>query len=201
MKTLLGLTVFALVVYGCNSSSSNENKSGTNQDALGNKTITAKVDSMALPPEHYTKKGDDIGFELMDSEKLGDIKIGMPKEQVIKLLGHPEIQTDTSIDQANAMLSQGWSYKKKGIAMSMEGESYAELKIMNIAITHPCTYKLKRRIGIGSTVQEIKDAYPRALNKEQSSDSLILLGSVYGGIQFIIHNNKVDTLFIGATAE
>lgn len=213
MKPLLIL--FALVmVFGCHTNPVGPDLSSPQDTPIssqsGNtilkdsaKPLTAKLDTTPLPPEHYTRKGPEIGFDLCDSERVGELHIRMSKEQVIKLLGQAESKTDTVRTGADGLIHQDWVYKKKGIWLDMAGEDMSKLSIDGLMIYAPCAFKTRRRIGIGSTVKEIGIAYRKAIKMAEDSlvPPLIIVGSAYGGIQFTIDKDKVDTLFIGATAE
>jgi hypothetical protein len=210
MRPLFKTVLLSLLVYGCNNPApldtgvkepkpAMKDSVGIKKDAI--KPMVAKEDTAPLPPEHYKVKGPELGFELMDSEKIGDLRIGLTKKQVIYLFGQPETKSDTTIDQVNGELNQEWDYKKKGIIVWMEGDDYAKLAISAYTIAAPFMGKTKRRIGIGSTAEEIRKAYPKALDREESKGKWIVLGSVYGGIEFTMHNNKADTIFVGASAE
>jgi len=204
MKPLF-FVIFTLLLYSCSppippvTSVKNTHADSTDNDT--NKINPLKADDSPLPPEHYKNKGYEIGFELMDSEKVGGIGIGIAMESVIKILGQPEKKSDTGINQVDGLLSQEWEYKKHGIFLWMEGEKLSKLYVASITLTSPCTLKTRRKIGIGSTSEDVKIAYHKAMDTAENTTHLLIAGSAYGGIQFIIHDNKVDTLFIGASAE
>jgi hypothetical protein len=66
-----------------------------------------------------------------------------------------------------------------------------------ITITKPCELKTKRNIGIGSTYEEVDNAYRKEINPEFSDTETLTAGSIYGGIIFSFQNMRV----IGASAE
>ena len=72
----------------------------------------------------------------------------------------------------------------------------------SITLAAPCTLATKRGIRIGSTEQEVKKAYKKDWNKEDSTSSgRFVAGSIYGGIVFEFQNGKVSRIFLGAAAE
>jgi hypothetical protein len=135
-----------------------------------------------------------IGFEPMDSEKIGEIRIGMAMESVINKLGQPGEKTDTAISPVDGLLCQEWRYKKHGIFLWMEGKKSSKMYVESITINAPCDFKTNRRIGIGSSSQDIKSAYHQDMD--------IAKNTVYGGMLATIHNNKIDTITVaGAEKE
>ena len=212
MKSLLPLFAL-LMVFGCHTSSVGPDLSSPQDTPIssqsGNtilkdsaKPLTAKLDTTPLPPEHYHSKGyDSIGWELMDTG-IGWLKCGTPMSKVIAMLGQPESKTDTAMSQIDGLLYQGWSYKKQGISIYLEGEKISKFCVASITIYSPCILQTNRRVGIGSTEKEIEKAYRKAIEAVPASgERWIVAGTVYGGILFTMHNHKVDTLFIGASAE
>lgn len=212
MKALLIL--FALLMaYGCHTNPvgpdlsspqdtpiSSKNSNVISKDST--KSLTTKPDTTPLPPEHYTRKGPEIGFDLCDSERVGKLYLGMPGGQLVMIIGIPNKKSDTIRTGADGLIHQDWIYKKEGIWLDMAGEDMGTLKIAGLTIYAPCTFKTKRRIGIGSTISDIHKAYPKAMKiSSETSARMIVIGSYYGGIMLTIDNNKVDTLFIGASAE
>ena len=172
-------------------------------------SIKPKKDSVAivkpkaedpLPPEKYKSTGDSIGWELLDSERVGDIKIGMAKAKVLDLLGKPDKKTKPMELWIDGATYQEWDYSKKGISISM---NVSDNVVGEFTIYAPCELKTKRRIGIGSTSKEVIEAYKKAIKLGDNfiSSHLIIAGSAYGGIQFTIKDKKVTEIFFGATAE
>jgi hypothetical protein len=81
------------------------------------------------------------------------------------------------------------------------GQNNSNQVIGMLTISEPCELKTSRRIGIGSNMEEVKSAYKVAIDPSSSDSETIVAGSVYGGIIFKMENNKVKSIFIGASAE
>ena len=145
---------------------------------------------------------DELGFELMEKEKLGDLKLSMPLNRVIKLLGEPEEKTEPKLWGADGMYHQDYNYKSKGIYLDiiME-EKESEKKVNMIHITQPCKYKTKKGIGIGSAYDEVDFTYEEYIDDTSSSAEQIVAGTIYGGIIFTFEDMKVISIFIGAAAD
>lgn len=73
--------------------------------------------------------------------------------------------------------------------------------IFSVGVNESSSSKTSRGIGIGSTAEEVRRAYSGLVNAEESNDSTIIAGSVYGGLIFTLRNGKVIEIFMGAAAE
>jgi hypothetical protein len=60
----------------------------------------------------------------------------------------------------------------------------------------------EKGIRIGSTEQEVNEAYGRFRNAEESKQGEVFVaGSVFGGLIFTFQQGRVSKIFIGAAAE
>lgn len=140
-----------------------------------------------------------IGFDVMKNEVIGFLKIGLLDSDVLAGLGEPEDKSPMRVWGADGLEHQKWFYPTKGIELDMKSREGAFV-INMIRINNPCDYKTKQDIGIGSSIKEIHSAYNNKLNPE-SSDSKLVVGTVYGGIIFGMNAGTVSSIFIGAAAE
>ncbi|HWY98829.1 MAG TPA: hypothetical protein VNY36_07070 [Bacteroidia bacterium] len=201
----LGIIAISTLLCCCNNTPVNKDVvTIIHKDSIKVKRDTAamvkpKADDTPLPPEKYNAKDgayDSIGFELLDSERLGQLMVGLPKAKVLELLGKPDQKSETTMSQVDGIMYQSWTYTGKGITLTMD---MIHNKIGEMIIVSPCPYRTKRRIGIGSTEAEVKRAYEKAISYDY--DNLIIAGSEYGGIQFTIQDKKVIQIYFGASAE
>jgi hypothetical protein len=144
-------------------------------------------------------------FNNLDSRQViidGWIKVGLSDKEIISKFGsNYEIISD-EYSQTSGYYEQGWFYKDKGIKFLMESESQNSAKnVIEISILKPSMLKTTKNIGIGSTRKEIYDAYSDFINSKDSSEESIVIGSIYEGLFFIMKNDKVEEIFIGALAE
>lgn len=144
-----------------------------------------------------------IGFELMDNESIGFLKRNIPDKDVTKDLGEGEAKSNAIEWGADGMEHQTWYYRTKGIELDMIRLESSNQVVNTVKISSPCNYKTKRGIGIGSTKEEVLNAYKDEINPEESAkdSSVLVAGSIYGGIVFRLENNQVSSIFIGAAAE
>jgi hypothetical protein len=73
--------------------------------------------------------------------------------------------------------------------------------LRSISATAPSGLRTSRGIGIGSTAEEVRAAYGKELNPEESQDERLVVGSIFGGIIFDLKGNRVTGIFYGAAAE
>lgn len=142
----------------------------------------------------------DLGFELMENEALNKLKLGLTTEQVEKILGPT---TDVSIEEmwdADGEIHQTFYYKNKGVELDMIGNK-GNKQINSITIIDPCDFKTTRDIGVGSSLSDLEKTYSVFYNKDFSNKETFVAGSIYGGIIFGLENDKVVSIFIGASAD
>ena len=140
-----------------------------------------------------------IGFDIMNSEAVGFLKIGLASSEVLARLGEPADKSPIRIWGADGLEHQTWRYPAKGIELDMVNRDGA-FRVNGIQIKNPCDFKTKQGIGIGSSAKEVQAAYTNQLNPEVNGTNLVV-GTVYGGIIFGVDGGVVSSLFIGAAAE
>ncbi|HQV07459.1 MAG TPA: hypothetical protein PKW62_11885, partial [Chitinophagaceae bacterium] len=72
-------------------------------------------------------------------------------------------------------------------------------QIFSITISSPSTIKTKKQIGIGSTYEEVMQAYQNEIDPAASSAKLVVVGSLNGGLLIYLHNHQVIRLSSGTS--
>ncbi|MDP3478229.1 MAG: hypothetical protein Q8R88_00555 [Desulfoprunum sp.] len=141
--------------------------------------------------------------DLAGSEQIGRIRQGMSQSAVFSLLGPQPERGPSELWGADGMYHQIWKYRGAGIELSMVGEKKDSVKaVESITVTAPCPLSTKRGIHIGSTENEVMVAYRAEFDKDASmAGESFVAGSVFGGLVFHFQANKVDQIFLGASAE
>lgn len=70
-----------------------------------------------------------------------------------------------------------------------------------IKITSLSKLATERKIGIGSSAKEVRNAYSKAIDDSFSGKQRIVAGSIYGGLEFTLDNDSVSEIFLGTVAE
>lgn len=134
---------------------------------------------------------------LLDVETLGPLKFGMTQSAVMKLLGKPPKTTFPVEEAATGEFASTWSWATVKLEMVSDTRQGAA-KVRLITVKSP-DYATARGIKVGSTRAEVAAAYPKS--DEGSDDpSQFLVGSPYGGLLFILHNDAVAEILLGPLA-
>lgn len=142
-------------------------------------------------------------FQLMHDEAIGALKIGLSREEAIKIVGASPKAGRIEEWEADSLFHQQLTFKNAGISLSMASKRKSSPQtIESITAVAPCALTTKRGIHIGSSETEVMKAYKRNYNKEDSAPGAsFVAGSTYGGITFQIDNGKVSQIFLGAASE
>ena len=142
-----------------------------------------------------------IGFELMTSESLNKLQLGIKVDEVLKIIGEPTDKSKNEFWEADGEYHQTYNYSTLGIELDIIGENQIDKKVNMITITKPCDFATKKGISIGSNYNIVKKAYIKHFNPDFSDSETIVAGSIYGGVIFNFEAEKVSSIFIGAGAE
>lgn len=140
----------------------------------------------------------------IDIESFGPLKLGQSASDIIRLLGEPAKKEKPVEWGADGLMHEDWTWTAEALELNFsyeKGTAEGNRQLFSITASEPNTYKTKAGIGIGSSIADIRAAYPKDVNKEESSSDQVVVGSVYGGILFTLRNNKVIHVFVGAAAE
>ena len=142
-------------------------------------------------------------FALLREERIGSLRIGLPEKDILKAVNCSLTRGPDELWGADGAYHQKWEYVGCGVTLSMVSEKKGAAKsIESISIVSPSTLSTKKNIQIGSAKQEVIKAYKFHWNKEDSKLSgAYVAGFIYGGLIFTFKANKVDSIFLGATAE
>ena len=142
------------------------------------------------------------GADLVADERIGNLRIGLTEADLKKAIECTLKRGPENLWGADGMYHQAWQCPACGLDFGMVSEKRGGLKVVeSITLMAPCALATKRGIRIGSTEQDVRKAYKKEWNREDSSKDSFVAGSVYGGIIFQFNNGKVDRIFLGAAAE
>lgn len=191
MKNLLSLLVVAGLV-SCNSGTKTEVKvEGKQYD--WDTSYPAKDSVNSVP---VTSK--------IDIESFGEIKLGMSPADIRRILGAPNTESLAIEWGADGLMHEDWTWKSKGLVLNMSSDKAnhdSSLSVFSITASSPCTFITKAGMGIGSSYEEVLEAYKKDIDPEATDKTQITVGSVYGGIIFSFRNNKAEKISLGAAAE
>jgi hypothetical protein len=201
MKTISALLMTVMLLLGTFGCSSAVPKSSQTPQP----TTTGTASQAVLTPQGTQPPVDylQIGFDLMDSEMLGQLKLGMNESNLIKAMGKPETKSEPEVWGADGMEHTTWTYTSKGLVFELAKEpgSKNESFMFSIMATAPCNLKTLRGIGIGDKKEVVLAAYSSEIDPSFSDEDAIVIGSVFGGILVGLKNGSVQSIFIGASSE
>jgi|AntRauTorckE5430_2_1112549.scaffolds.fasta_scaffold12460_3 hypothetical protein len=190
MKNKLLLLFVILIFTACNQSVENEN-------AAEQEEQPAAVEAQQTEEKDFS----EIGFKLMETETVGDLKMGLTTAEVEKITGKPEIVTPFEEWGADGFEHQARVYQNESIELDFIKLEDGSIVSNMITISEGCSYKTSRNIGIGSTYDDVLQAYKNEISTPENPTTLIA-GSIYGGIIFQFSDEKkVNNIFIGEAAE
>lgn len=144
---------------------------------------------------------EDSSF--FNGEKIGDFSLGQ-SEKMLKNKLHCSIKRGSdTLWGADGIYHQTWDCDNAGISFDMVSNSKGGVKtIASITISTPSKLKTKRGIQIGDTEQAVIQAYQNEKDAEATTPTEVFVaGSVYGGLIFQFKEGKVESIFLGASAE
>lgn len=143
------------------------------------------------------------GPDLLETETLGGLKIGLPEKKLVALIGQPKSKSTLVLEAATGEYFQNWNYPDKGLEIRMcAGESKKGAKqVAGFTASAGCTFATTKGVKIGSTEAETRKAYGALEDKEYREPGSLVAGSIYGGIIFNFERGKVVRIFFGAAAE
>lgn len=174
---------------------------------------TAGADSLQISSTELTdswseveEPGDStdfetLGFELMNSETIGQFKVGMEVSSLIELLGQPAEKLERVLWEGDGEYHQTIKYPEQGLEFDMIGESDQKQTVNRISMDAPCKFITSKGVGVGSSYAQVAQLYKAFLNPAFSDSDVLVAGSIYGGVIFSFEEGVLRSVFIGAEAE
>jgi len=144
------------------------------------------------------------GEAMLRRESLGELRLGLPEKDVLKLLGKPAKQGALILQGADGTYVQDWHYPARGIDLTMTaGEKKTGAKsVTRFTAKAPNNFGTRQGIRIGSPENAVRKAYAAHVDRDSpAAPGTFVAGSIYGGIIFNFEKGKVSRIFFGAAAE
>ena len=163
----VGVVLFiGLIIVSCNQNVDSEN-------AVEQATKKIEVEEVLQIDENTDYS--EIGFQLMETESIGNLKLEMKVEDIEIATGEPHDVTDfIKLDNGDIVSNM-------------------------IFIKNNPEFKTSNNVGVGSTTQDIIKAYNGQISDFSNSSTIV--GTIYGGIFFYLDDDKVTSFFLGASTE
>ncbi|MGE3800791.1 MAG: hypothetical protein AB7H80_07205 [Candidatus Kapaibacterium sp.] len=206
-RSLLLFAITSTLFLACGESQDKESEHLPPQDSgidMRGKDTTKMPDTTVADTTamQSTEGGERKIKEPMD-ENVGPIYIGMSEGKVVEALGEPAQKTAFEMWDADGAEHQDWKYPAKGLTVGMWRGDDKKVTVDRITLSGKSTLKTARKIGIGSSREEVKSAYLDDIDPESDplDEEQIVVGSIFGGIIFSMKDQKVTSIFVGAAAE
>ncbi|MBX2877710.1 MAG: hypothetical protein KTR30_36660 [Saprospiraceae bacterium] len=203
-KIVISLAILSLLIVACDQKRSQENQSKDKDSSATN----SELNQTDLPPETYqSSEIDKIGWELLEQETFGEIRLEMDSVSIIKIIGQPDSVTTINYWGADGGYHNEWFYNKLGLTIGMNrvpdhpNHKYQACLADRMTLTSPSKLYTARRIRIGSTRGEVLSNYKLAITDTVGFDNNLVAGTVYGGLLFQLEQDTVVRIFLGAAAE
>lgn len=189
MKRIIIILLVGMSIVSC------ENTDTENSSQQVVKTVEAEDTLVIDESIDYS----EIGFQLMETETIGELKLDMKVEAVEKITGKPHNMTAFEYWGADGYDHQSRYYQDSTIDVDFIKLDDGSLVSNMVFVNNNAAYKTAKGIGIGSSKNEIIKAYNGQISSV--SDESIIAGSIYGGLIFYLKEGKVTSIFLGAAAE
>ena len=146
----------------------------------------------------------EAGLDLLHEESIGDLRVDLAGEQVVELLGDPQIGAEPVMSEVDSLFHQVWRYPGDGIILDMISEVADGAQVIGaVQVGAPSALRTRRGMGIGNSYAEVEEAYAAERDEEGSDPpSTFVAGSVHGGLLFWFDGEqKLERMLLGAAAE
>lgn len=174
---------------------------GCNQNQTKNNEASEQIQEQIVETTNDTDKDyDQIGFDLMEIETIGEIQFDMSVEDVEAEIGAAEETTEFEFWGADGFEHQTRIYQNNTLDIDFIKTEDGEIVCNMITIYGDNSLKTSRNIGIGDSRNTVLKAYQNEIFDTNNKKALIA-GTIYGGVIFTFEKDKVKSIFVGAGAE
>jgi len=147
----------------------------------------------------------EAGLDLLEYDSYGGLHYSMPYVDIIAYMGPPDREHEPEYWDADGLYHWSVFYEAYGfmqISFVNETSQKEGGRILSILTSTYHSEKTVRGIRLGSTRNEVLEAYADVINAEDSRGNRIVAGSVYAGMFFFMDDSdKVEMIFIGVSTE
>jgi hypothetical protein len=181
-------TLFLAVVFAACT-----RKSTPTEPAPAPAPVVATVDAAEIGPE------DERDYDYA-RETFGDLRVGLDVRAVEQRLGAPAAKSSVQQQAADGTFVTTWEWPAKGVILGLAADTAdGPFAVRSMSIVAPSALRTSKGVGLGATADDIKRAYGAA--HTHPVDDGLVVGSIYGGILFVLEGGKTTSIFVGAGAE
>jgi hypothetical protein len=135
-------------------------------------------------------------------DTLGGLAPGALQDEVEKKIGKPKSKSPIQEEQATGEHVSQWIWAD-GVSAIMSGSSAkGKLAVRLLMIEPPSKLSTGRGVGIGSPRSAVEAAYAKQIDKQASTEEMLVVGEMLGGLR--VHFDKqqrVRSLALGSDGE
>ena len=161
-------------------------------------------DDFEIEPDDFAT----LGNRLAENERVNGIYIGMSKEELFQIVGNAdksdEVPNHSDTDE-RYRFTYNYGKTESYFEFISDNEDMSDSKLIYAGFGKTYTEKTSRGIGIGSTKDEIIEAYQDEYNisksgKKQNDNEILVMGDELAGIHFYIdiNTNTVSSFILKA---
>jgi len=136
-------------------------------------------------------------------EQLGALKLDMPaaRLQVPAECKQPQKNAETMWG-ADGLYHQTWKYPACGLEIGLSAEKpKGAQSVFSITIKSPSRLRTARGIGLGSSLQQVRQTYAKDLQPSEAGSASLVAGSGYPGMCFQFKAGKLTEIYFGPGPE
>ena len=153
-----------------------------NENARTKKT-EIELEILSVRPLEKQTRHDNKSKIIIPGVRVGDYKLGMSKDDVLKILGKTK---------ADSLRQVGNSIRVDGLGISIIDDSVKEITVFSTR------YKFANGLGVGDSKQEFVEAFGRQFQFTEDQGKLYLTYKAKG-LEFIIHKKNRTVMEISVT--
>lgn len=200
------LLIVSVLVLGCDGPEPSASEPGAKRASSPQPAAPPKEAKAPVPAKPQvdpkTLTGTDGTYDY-GKDAMGALQTGLDDADVIRVLGEPERKDGREEEAATGDIVDLWHYPAKGIVLTMVSKTMTSPQsISGISIDPPCTLATRMGIAIGSTRDEVRDAYGTLEDPEvRGTPERFIVGTLYGGLFLEFEGDAVASMYLGAGAE
>lgn len=132
-------------------------------------------------------------------ETVGGVANGGTEAQMVKAFGKAKTKDKAVEEGATGEWASVWTFPDGVSAVMTAAKEKGPYTVRVITVTAPSKAQTSKKIGIGSSLADLKKAYGKLLS--DNSDGNWLVGTPYAGIALHVEKDKVASFSFGVMAE
>ena len=143
-----------------------------------------------------------------DSETIGGVSRGATTREVTEAFGPPTTIGKPTLSNATGMYEAAWKYPGLRVVFEADPRTFShrlsasnKWRVTSLQVRSLSKFRTSQGVGIGDPKAVVERAYGPWIEKGETSESAIVVGSIYGGLMFQLKAGVVSGIYLGHIAE